>query len=94
MSKVFLRLVVGTARIFTLEKQNADCMTEKLNIFKESQVPVMHLLSQTTSSTGHNLKWGHFEMLAKGLSDSHCKIKETLLIQELEPTLNDNVRSE
>ena len=24
----------------------------------------------------------------------HCKIKETVLIQELKPTLNDNVSSE
>ena len=74
-----------------LVKRNVDCMTEKLNILKESQVPVMHLLSQTTS-TGHNLKWDHF--IAKGRSDTHCKIKETLLIQELKPTLNDNVSSE
>ena len=27
----------------------------------------------------------------EGRSDTHCKIKETLLIQELKPTLNDNV---
>ena len=46
------------------------------------------------TSTGHNLKWDHFEILAKGRSDIHCKIKETLLIQELKPTLNDNVSSE
>ena len=64
-------------------------MTEKLNILKVSQVPVMHLLSLTTSraSTGHNLKWDHFEILAKGRFDTHCQIKETLLIQELKPTL-------
>ena len=40
------------------------------------------------------IKWDHFEILAKGRSDTHCKIKETLLIQELKPTLNDNVSSE
>ena len=27
-------------------------------------------------------------------TDRHCKIKETLLIQELKPTLNDTVSSE
>ena len=32
--------------------------------------------------------------MAKGRSDTHCKIKETLLIQELKPTLNDTVSSE
>ena len=45
-------------------------------------------------STGHNLKWDHFEILAKGRSDTHCKMKETLLIQELKPTLNDTVSCE
>ena len=50
----------------------------------------------TTDNTtdGHITKWHHFEILAKGRSDTHCKIKETLLIQELKPTLNDNVSSE
>ena len=46
------------------------------------------------TSTGHNLKWDHFDILAKGRSDTHCKIKETLLIRELKPTLNNNVSSE
>ena len=32
--------------------------------------------------------------LSKGRSDTHCKIKETLLIQELKPTLNDTVSCE
>ena len=51
MSKVVYKatLVVGIARISTFEKQNVDCVTEKLNILKVSQVPVMHLLSLTTS---------------------------------------------
>ena len=34
------------------------------------------------------------KILAKGRSDTHCKIKETLLIRELKPTLNDKVSSE
>ena len=51
-------------------------------------------IADHVTSTGHNLKWDHFEVLAKGRSDTHCKIKETLLIQELKPTLNDTVSSE
>ena len=47
--KLYIRLVVETARISTLEKRNIDCMTEKLNILKVSQIPVMHLPPQTTS---------------------------------------------
>ena len=77
-----------------MEKRNVDCMTEKRSILKVSQVPVMHLLSQTTSRPLVNLKWDDFEILANGRSDTHCKIKETLLIQELKPTLNDTVSSE
>jgi len=36
----------------------------------------------------------HFDILAKGQSDTHCKIKETLIIRELRPTLSDNVSRE
>ena len=86
---LYIRLVVGTAMISRLEKRDIDCMTEKLNILKVSQVPVIHLLSQTTSRQLVNLKWDHFEILANGRSDTHCKIKETLLIQELKPTLKE-----
>ena len=45
-------------------------------------------------STGHNIKWDNFEILANGRSDLHCKVKGTLLIQNLNPTLNLNVGSE
>ena len=47
--KLCKKLIVGTAKVSALGKQNVDCMTEKLNILKGSQVPVMHLPSQTTS---------------------------------------------
>ena len=45
-------------------------------------------------ATGHNIKWDHFDILASGKTDYHCKIKESLLIQELKPALNVNVSSE
>ena len=51
-------------------------------------------IADHVTSTGHNLKWDHFDILAKVRLDTHCKIKETLLIRELKPTLNDNVKSE
>ena len=38
-------------------------------------------------ATGHNIKWDHFDILASGKTDYHCKIKETLLIQELKVLL-------
>ena len=37
------------------------------------------------------IQWDQFEMLATGRSDMHCKIKESLLIRDLKPTLNENV---
>ena len=43
------------------------------------------------TSTGHNIKWDHFDILANGRSDLHSK--ETLLICELQPTLNENLGS-
>ena len=33
--------------------------------------------------TNHRIKWDHFEILATGRSDMHCKIKESLLIRDL-----------
>jgi len=46
-------------------------------------------------STGHNIiEWDHLEILATGRSDVHCKIKETLLIKDLKPLLNENVGNE
>ena len=38
--------------------------------------------------TGQNIKWDHFEILATGRSDIHCRIKESLLIKDLKPSLN------
>ena len=43
------------------------------------------------TQTGHRIKWDHFDILATGQSDIHCKIKETLLIRDLIPALNENV---
>ena len=43
------------------------------------------------TSTGHNMKWDHFEILTRGWSDTHCKIKETLLIRDIQAYLNENV---
>ena len=46
------------------------------------------------TQTGHRTKWDHFDILDTGQSDIHCKIKETLLIRDLKPALNENVGSE
>ena len=46
------------------------------------------------TNINHRIKWDHFEILATGRSDTHCKIKESLLIRDLKPALNENVGSE
>ena len=50
-------------------------------------------LAGNVISTGHNIKWDHFEIIATGKSDLQCKIKETLFISELKPSLNEIVGS-
>ena len=50
-----------------------------------------YMISKTT---GHDIKWDHFDILASGKTDVHCKIKETLFIQELKASLNVNISSE
>ena len=51
-------------------------------------------IADHVTSTGHNMKWDHFEILTRGWSDTHCKMKETLLIRDIQPYLNENVSSE
>ena len=58
-------------------------------------IPSLHeSTKETASATGHNIKWDHFDILAKSKTGYHRKIKETLFIQELEPAFNVNVGSE
>ena len=48
------------------------------------------------NTTGHNIKWDHFDFLASGKTDFlffQCKIEKTLFIQELKPSLNVSVSS-
>ena len=47
-------------------------------------------IADHVKATGHNIKWDHFDILAKGKTDYHCKIKETLFIQELNNNNNNN----
>ena len=70
-------------------------MIERLNTSKRLRRAVLtSAIADHITSTGHNIKWDNFDILATGRSDLHCKIKETLLIRELQPALNENVGSE
>jgi len=39
-------------------------------------------IADHVKTTGHNIKWNHFDILASGKTDYHCKIKETWLIHD------------
>ena len=51
-------------------------------------------IADHVKTTDHDIKWDHFDILASGKTDSQCKIKETLFIKELKPSLNVNISSE
>ena len=51
-------------------------------------------IADHVKSTGHDIKWDHFDILVSGKTDFHCKIKETSFIQELKPSLNVSISSE
>ena len=44
-------------------------------------------IADHVKTTGHNIKWDHFDTLASGKTDYYCKVKETLFIQELQPAV-------
>ena len=45
-------------------------------------------------NTGHKIKWDHFDVIESGKTNRHCLIKESLLIRELSPQLNENKGNE
>ena len=88
--------VAGIVMLFTSAKLKEDYMAERLiEHFKAlTQIGHASAVAEHSISTGHNIKWDHFEILASGQCDLQCKIKETLLIRDLKPALNENVGSE
>ena len=93
--EIFTEQIAGIVMVFTLVKLNKGFTIEKLNILR----PLLKndntsAIADHVKVTGHNIKWDHFDILAKGKTDCHCKIKETLLIQELEPAFNITAGSE
>jgi len=58
-----------------------------------AQIGHASAVAEHSISTGHNIKWDHFETLASGQCDLQCKIKEILLIRDLKPALDENFGS-
>ena len=80
----------------TLAKQNKDSMAGKQNISRTSLKVTIHqpAIADHVKTTGHDIKWDHFDILASEKTYSHCKIKGPLFIQTLKPSLNVNVSGE
>ena len=76
--------------LFTSAKLKEDYITCKAL----AQIGHASAVAEHSIFTGLNIKWDHFEILASGQCDLQCKIKETLLIRDLKPALNENVGSE
>ena len=90
------KLVAGIVMLFTSAKLKEDHMIERLSTSKAlTQIGHASAVAEHSAiSTGHNNEWDHFEILASGKCDLQCKIKETLLIRDLKPALNENVGGE
>ena len=64
-------------------------------IFQKEKMPITpSALGDHANSTGHNLKWDHFEILATGRTQLPFTIKETIFIHDLQPSLNEYVSNE
>ena len=94
-SKIVYKASCWDCDSFYIGKTKRRLHDRKSEHFKAlTQVGHASAVADHTISTGHNIKWDHFEILATGKSDLQCKIKETLLISDLKPSLNENIGSE
>ena len=94
-SKVVYRANCWDCDSFYIGKTKRRLHDRKTEHFKAlSQGCHASALADHVISTSHNIKWDHFDILTTGKSDLQCKIKETLLISELKPSLNEDVGSE
>ena len=94
-SKIVYKASCWDCDAFYIGKAKRRLHDRKTEHFKAlTQIAHASAVAEHSISTGHNIKWNHFEILASGQCDLQCKIKETLLIQDLKPALNENVGSE
>ena len=76
MSKVVCKASCWNCQDFYIGKMKRRLHDRKTEHFK-GVTSTCHAsaIADHVTSTGHILKWDHFEILAKGRSDTHCKIK-------------------
>ena len=81
--------------IFTLGKTKRRLHDRKTEHFKSlTKNDHSSAIADQITATGHNIKWDHSGILASVKTDYHCKMKETLFIQDLKPAFNVNISSE
>jgi len=92
MSKVVYEASCWDCQDFYIGKTKRRLHDRKTEHFK-AITSTFHAsaIAHHVTSTGHKLTRDHFDILAKGRSDSHCNIKENQLIRELKPTLNEKL---
>jgi len=66
----------------------------RLGVFYIRALNIEIAIADHVKNTDQNIKWDHFEILASGKTDYHCKVKETSYTQDLRPALSANIRSE
>ena len=95
MSKVIYKASCWDCQDFYIGKTKRRLHDRKTEHFKAiTRKSHASAIADHVTSTGHHLKWDHFDILARGRSDIHWKIRETLLIRDLKPALDENVGSE
>ena len=95
MSKIIYKAGCWDYNKFYIGKTKRRLHDRKTEHFKAlTESDNISAIADHIKTTGHNINWDHFDILASGKTDFHCKIKETLLIQELQSSLNVNVSSE
>ena len=64
------------------------------NMINPQLLLTMSLPPCMAGTISYKIKWDHLEISASGKTDYHCKIKQTLFIQNLKPAFNVNISSE
>ena len=95
LSKVIYKASCWDCNDFYIGKTKRNLYDRKTKHFKALlKHDHSSAIADHVKTTGHSIKWDHFDILASSKTDYHCKVKETLFIQELQSVLNANVSGE
>ena len=94
--ELFIEEIAGNMMVVFIGNSKRRLYDRKIKHFKalSNNDDTSAAIADHVKTTGHNIKWDHFDILAKGKTDYHCKVKNTSFIHKLEPAFNVNVGSE